>query len=290
MAMVTSSLFTGLIDDAAVFPPGNAPLPVAVSEHRRHRQSRYAGCIGPLLVSAGSASELAEILTTDPDGSGPAVRVALIVRPGGDHDAIAHAADLLRRAGADVVGAEFGWSVDWRSTGLSLPLALELPRGELQDAAVADLEVAHRIGEPVVAKFRTGPTPTWAWPDEHELAAVLVECVRRGLPLKLTGGLHHAMRGTYAVAGVLEENHGLLNVLAAVDLAAEGAGVTVVADVLDDRNATALATVVRGWDERRVARVRRTLVAFGCCDVRDPLQELCDLDVLAPDLCPKDAP
>jgi hypothetical protein len=36
-----SVLVAGLVDDAAVFPPGNAPMPEAVDAHRRHRAVRH---------------------------------------------------------------------------------------------------------------------------------------------------------------------------------------------------------------------------------------------------------
>src|SRR4051794_26807891 len=42
--------FVGLLDDAAVFPPGNAPLLDAVAAHREHRVSWYAPMVGPLLL------------------------------------------------------------------------------------------------------------------------------------------------------------------------------------------------------------------------------------------------
>ena len=42
----------GLVDDAAVFPPGNAALPDAVAAHREHRAAWYADLVGPLLVPA----------------------------------------------------------------------------------------------------------------------------------------------------------------------------------------------------------------------------------------------
>jgi hypothetical protein len=43
-------LLRQLIDDAAVFPPGNAPLLEAVDAHRDHRRSWYRDLVGPLLI------------------------------------------------------------------------------------------------------------------------------------------------------------------------------------------------------------------------------------------------
>ncbi|GLY26539.1 hypothetical protein Misp04_62700 [Micromonospora sp. NBRC 101691] len=52
----------GLVDDAAVFPPGSASLPDALAAHRRHRASWYADLVGPLLVPASALPDLARLL------------------------------------------------------------------------------------------------------------------------------------------------------------------------------------------------------------------------------------
>ena len=56
-------LFKGLLDDAAVFPPGLMPLPEAVAAHERHLASPYADIIGPLVLAAPAlaAPALAEL-------------------------------------------------------------------------------------------------------------------------------------------------------------------------------------------------------------------------------------
>jgi hypothetical protein len=131
-----------------------------------------------------------------------------------------------------------------------------------------------------VLKFRTGPTAMWAWPDEQELAAFL-RLAAREVPFKLTGGLHHAARGTYEVAGVPEENHGVLNVLLATSAALSDAGGEEVARLLAVRDATALADVVAAWPDDTAARVRAAFTAYGCCTVTDPVGELADLGLLA---------
>jgi hypothetical protein len=61
-------LFAGLVDDAAVFPPGSASVPDAVSAHRRHRTAWYADLVGPLLLPASAVT------------AGAAARGALVVR------------------------------------------------------------------------------------------------------------------------------------------------------------------------------------------------------------------
>lgn len=56
------ALFAGLCDDAAVFPPGLAPLPDAVAAHNQHLDAWYAGLVGPLVIAATALGDLAEVL------------------------------------------------------------------------------------------------------------------------------------------------------------------------------------------------------------------------------------
>ncbi|MBR7742922.1 hypothetical protein KC207_06430 [Phycicoccus sp. BSK3Z-2] len=281
MSSTTSPLLCNLVDDAAVFPPGNAPLPDAVAAHRCHRAAPHAGAVGPLLVPASTAGDLLGVLDADP-GDTP-LRVGVVARPGTDPPVLRDGlALLLADPRVEVAGAELGWTPDWRRQDLpgSLPLALEVPREHAaRDAALADIRVSVAEGDAVVAKFRTGPTPTWPWPDETELAHVLRAMTAAPVPFKLTGGLHHAVRGTYVVDGTPEENHGVLDVLVATAAALDGASVDELAALLAVRDAPALAEIVLAWSEATTARVRAAFTAYGCCTVTDPLGELADLGI-----------
>ncbi len=273
-----SPLLRGLLDDAALFPPAALPLPDAVAAHRVHRAAGYAAAVGPFLLAAAGVADLVALLDDEaPDGS--VLDVVLVARPGADPATLTAARDALRdRADVRVVGAELGWEDGWRELGLDdLPLALELPHGEQHDLALADVRSALREGLPVVAKFRTGPTPTWPWPDEAELADLLVLAAALDVPVKLTGGLHHAVRGRYEVSGIGEENHGLLNVLVATSAATSGARREEVAGLLAVRDAPALADLVAAWPDATATSVRTVLTGYGCCTVTDPLGELAGL-------------
>ena len=103
---------------------------------------------------------------------------------------------------------------------------------------------------------------------------------RPDAPFKLTGGLHHAVRGTYPVDGAPEEHHGILNVLLATAAAGDGAGDEEVAALLALRDGEALAELVRAWPDATAARVRRAFTSYGCCTVTDPVGELADLGLL----------
>ena len=297
MSSTTPVLLRGLVDDAAVFPPAETPLPQAISAHAVHRSAWYAGSVGPLLVPTASVAELLSLrephaapghegLVSADAGPGPhaSLDVVLVARPGADPATVTAGLDAVHgSASTRVVGAELAWEEGWRELGLDdLRLALEVPRGPDHLRAVADVAAAVAEGRGVVTKFRTGPTPTWPWPDEPELAGFITEAVRQGAPFKLTGGLHHVVRGTYEVGGVPEENHGLLNVLLATAAAIEGADAEEVAALLALRDRGALADVVAAWPEATGAGVRATFTAYGCCTVTDPISELADVGLLDP--------
>src|SRR5436190_23844268 len=66
-------MLAGLVDDAALFPPGNAPMPVALAEHARYRAAPWSAAIGPFLCPASRIDELAALLPGDQD-----IRVAVV--------------------------------------------------------------------------------------------------------------------------------------------------------------------------------------------------------------------
>jgi hypothetical protein len=268
------ALFTALVDDAAVFPPGNAPLAEAVRRHRIHRASPYAACVGPLLVPASGAGELRGILGDQTRHAEEALRVAVVGRPGTPAAEVADAVSLLGgTAGVEVVGVELGWTPDWRETSFGLPLSLEVPRGPAQLDAIADLATEVSDSAPLQAKFRTGATDTWAWPDEGELATFIRAAVDQDLGFKLTGGLHHAVRGTHDG----QQQHGLLNVLVAVRWALNGDEVDELRPLLAERDPAVLVAHTIRMSAADAAIVRAFFTAYGCCEVTDPIGELTTL-------------
>lgn len=273
-------LFAGLIDDAAVFPPGLAPLDVAVREHLDRRTSPYAACIGPLLVPAAAAAELKTLAAGDPRTSEEPLRVGLIVRPGSPVDPLREAVELLRDDPlVEVTALELGWTPGWQSVlDLGLPVAVEVGVGGAQQEALDDIAAAVDDGADVIAKFRTGETPTWAWPDEAALAGFLDAVVLHGLPFKLTGGLHHAVRGTYEE----EPMHGVLNVLLATHEALNGSEAPELAEVLTQDNAEVLVERVTRLTPEEVEQTRASFTAYGCCVVLEPIEELVALGLLSP--------
>lgn len=276
MSTAPTALLAGLIDDAAVFPPGNAALDVAVARHRGHRFAAYAGLTGPLLVPASAV----ESLLAETDSASPhPLEVGLIARPGVDPSVVVTAIERLSsESGVTAVGAELGWFPGWRNLAVgSLTLTLEIPRGPDRDRALEDVRAGgDEAGHVVQAKFRTGETPTWAWPNEAELASFIHDCASLGVPFKLTGGLHHAVRAEHDS----EPQHGLLNVLLAVHSAVRGGALVAVEALLAQRDSHLLADAAANLDDADASRVRSLFTAYGCCEVTDPIGELDALGLL----------
>ncbi|WP_158079157.1 hypothetical protein, partial [Actinomadura sp. CNU-125] len=207
----------GLCDDAAVFPPGRAPLAEAVPAHRRHRAAPYAEMVGPLVLPATALDDLAPLLDADRPLD---LTVTAPAGPAQAAGALAAAADLP----VDLRGLEVAVPSGWTAAELiravdglrtDVPVHVEVPRDERRPAIVAALAASgHR------AKFRTGGITHDLYPDPDELAAAVVLVVGAGVPFKATAGLHHPVRNTDPETGF--DQHGFLNLLLAADAARGG--------------------------------------------------------------------
>ncbi len=277
MPVATRRLFAGIVDDAALFPPGNAPMATALSDHAHHRSAPYAGLVGPFLCPTTRVAELQETLPAE-----QALAVSLVV----DADA-ADTGAAIAAAGSDdrisVVAVEAPHARlghDAATLGANvrrLPSVtgyLELDR---QDIAMS-LDLVAPTGGWQAAKFRTGGTTADAFPTEAELADFLVAGVERGLPFKLTAGLHHVVRGTEPHTGF--EQHGLLNVLVATADALAREDLDIVVGSLAERDVERLVGRVRSWSELDCLAIRGSFRSFGCCGVTDPIDELAGLGLV----------
>ncbi|MGW4402237.1 hypothetical protein ACWEHA_43630 [Amycolatopsis nivea] len=273
-AVVTDALTRGLLDDAAVFPPGLAPLPDAVAAHDRHTASAYAAMVGPLVVAASGLAELAEVVTgretplpltvtlpAGPDG------IADVLKAVDGLPVSVESLEIAVPQGMSV--AEFLSAVD----GCPVPVAVEIPRDERRVPLLQALS-----GTPHKAKFRTGGTSAEYYPDEAELAAAIRATAEAGVPFKATAGLHHAIRNTDPNTGF--EQHGFLNLLLAAEAVDRGADDEEVVALLAERDGTAVAGRIRALAPERLAAARAKFTSFGTCSITDPLTELTDLGLI----------
>ena len=105
------ALLRDLLDDAAIFPPGEAPMALAVPAHAVHVSAWYAELVGPFVCSGSRLPDLLDALDATPEVAALDVAVVLDRGTGSLHEAAGLVADDAR-----VVLA-----------GLELPLRGEAP-------------------------------------------------------------------------------------------------------------------------------------------------------------------
>ena len=262
-------VWRGLVDDAAVFPPGNAPLHEATAAYAERAGAAadlvasfvlrdtdlplVRGFAGPLsVVVTGGAGQLA----------GPAALCdRLGLRLAGLEIALRDLDDLagnVRRVDASV-----------RAAGIDVPVHIEIPGPATVGWLAAADEVAaggHRL------KLRLGHVDHDLVPDPSTVAAWIDAALDRETPFKGTAGLHRAVRHEPEGGGA----HGFLNVMVATATLWDGGSVDDAVDALEQRDGATLAAVDLG-------NVRRWFTSFGSCSVTDPLDDLAGLGLLSPD-------
>lgn len=255
------ALFASLFDDAAIFPPGNAPMAEAVRAHVMSLESDSAPYIGPFVCSDARLPELQSALGEH------GVRLALTTSadhyPAAVHTVLSDPRLSLR-------------SVEISSHDVLVPVA-ELPPGatvylELPWGAQPDLPPGTAL------KLRTGGDTSDAFPSEERLAHALGYCVGQDVPFKLTAGLHNAIRHTDPVTGF--EHHGFLNVILAVLDALNDAHDGDLAETLANRDAGEVAAGIRAITPADVDRVRHYFRSFGTCSTAEPIDDLNELGLL----------
>ncbi len=266
--------WSGLVDDAAIFPPGNAALPEATAAYADRDASQGAGLVGAFVLTD---KELPLIR-----GFGAPLSVVIT----GGAGQIEGPARLCRKLGLDLVGLEIALrdlddlvgnaqrviaavhaARDAGALDPEVSVSVELPPAEPthQWLAAAD-EVA---GAELRLKFRTGGQQAHQFPTSRTLAAWIDAALDRETPFKCTAGLHRALRHT-GDDGF--EHHGFLNVLVATLQAFDGASPDDVISILEQRQLEPVDDLVRA---------RRWFTSFGSCSVAEPLADLRELGLVA---------
>ncbi len=276
MTTTLAEMWQGLVDDAAVFPPGNSPLPDAVGAHVARRKEWYADLVGSFVVTDEAV----------PSVDAP-LRLSVVVTGGAG--AIPGALRLVSRAPGELAALEVALRDpdDVAGNARRVVAAVDSARDEglLDDDAPVFVELPH-VGSTaswlaaadVVAerelrlKFRTGGVEAPAHPAAHALAGWIDAALDRETPFKCTAGLHRAVRHTSAEGF---EHHGFLNVLVATHRAFEGAAKGEVVAALEERDGPTLAAA--DW-----AGARRWFASFGSCSIDEPLADLRELGLIAP--------
>lgn len=286
--------WSGLVDDAAIFPPGNASLGQAVADHEARRGEWYADLVGAFVVNDVRLPDLLEVLT-GLNGLGATEPLPTTVVISGGAGSVAPAAkwatgsgqlelrslEILLQSTEDLatnarrVVAAVDAALDEGVLADGIPVYVELPHvGSTAGWLAAADVVAERD---LRLKFRTGGLDAELFPAPHALASWIGAALDREIAFKCTAGLHNAVRHVDGETGFT--HHGFLNVLLATRASLDGDGVPDVAALLAETDGAVLAARATELGDA-LGRTRRWFTSFGSCSVLEPLEDLVDLGLL----------
>jgi hypothetical protein len=271
---MSDDMWKAIVDDASIFPPGDAPLLESTAAYAARTPENGAELVGTFVLRD----------TDLPQVHGFAGPVSVVVTGGAGQ--LAGPVGLCAKLGLNLAGLEIALRdpddlagnarrvvAALREVETDVPVYVELPHvGNTSSWFAAADEVA---AAELRLKFRTGGLDAAAFPAAHALARWIDAALDRETPFKCTAGLHNAVRHT-GVDGF--EHHGFVNVLVATRRAFDGAAVDEVVDVLEQRDGTALVSGAAGLD---LAGARRWFTSFGSCSVAEPLADLRALGLVA---------
>ena len=280
----------GLIDDAAIFPPGNSPLPEALATYAA-RSGEPSGEPSDDATAALAAHLVASFVVTgvrvpevDRDVplsivvTGGAGALPGALRLAGSSPAHPHAIEIALRDPDDLAGNArrvVAATDAARAEGLlddETAVFVELPAVEPTASWLAAADVVAEAE--LRLKFRTGGVEADLHPTASTLAAWLDAALDRETPFKCTAGLHRAVRHT-SPEGF--EQHGFLNLVLATRHAFDGASRDDVVALLERRDGPALAGESHDVD---LAGARRWFTSYGSCSVLEPLDDLISLGLI----------
>jgi len=277
-------LLTGAIDYAGLFPPAGLDIEHAAKEYARYLDTDHAWMLGSFVAPAARLEELERLI---PQRQQP-WKVNALVGPGISEELTA--IERFNRSGAGKVTwieAKVSSAGQIRSVRGLAPLRFGL-YFEVAEIALLDAVQAGASR----AKIRTGGVTPDAFPAADILAPLIRAAFERRVPFKCTAGLHHALRGEYALTyqpySPRATMHGFLNVLLAALFAQTAVSTEELIEILNARSPAVFGLQADGitWRHYRmtnqqIAQAREHgLVSFGSCSFTEPITELQSLGFL----------
>jgi hypothetical protein len=294
MVSSTRALLAGILDYAGTFPPASLPLAEAVSNYARIWNSADRWILGRLIVPSYRLGEFDQLARTLPVDENPTWGVSVVLGSPPDTqltEALALAES--RNPRYRIASLEFpplgaGEIRDFsRSVPDTIEMFFEVP---IESDFERCINVIGTSG--ALAKVRTGGVTTGAFPAPERLVRFFEGCADAGIGFKATAGLHHAIRGCYALTyepgSQTETMHGFLNVAVAAAIVCAGGDSSEAVEVLREFSAQTFefAPEALTWRARTIgsdnlaAMRRRFFKSFGSCSVQEPIAELAELRVL----------
>ena len=273
-ARSVETLLRRVLDYAGMYPPASLTIDDAMAMYARCRADAEGWMVGSFVIPADRLDALDPVI-------GP---VSVIMNA----TTAADVASALRGGRRIRIAA-----MEFRPVAPEhvAALAAEIP-GNIQAffEVPVDADLERRLDAVAAcgasAKMRTGGVTADAFPPASAIYRFMRAGVERGLCLKVTAGLHHALTGryplTYEATSPEVSMHGFLNVCAAAALVHSGMTEQEILPVLAESSPTAFRFDHEGirWrghfiSTSDLAAPRQTLFSsFGSCSVQEPIDDL----------------
>lgn len=292
MARALPALLAGLVDYAGLFPPAALEMADAVARFAAYRAGPQRAMLGRFVVPTARLDEFSSaaaggshLVSGDPwrlsvlAGADDATHIARFNAAHGGRAVI----DTIEARAADL---QTIWQLA-TTYDASFTVYVEIPVADDPSALVAEL-----AARGLRAKIRTGGVTADAIPPSAHVLRFLATCARHGVPLKATAGLHHPLRGEYALTYAADSArgtmYGFLNVFLAAALLYDGMDESEVAPLLEERDPAAFRADgdTISWRDHsltvdEIVRARADFAgSFGSCSFEEPVQDLAALRML----------
>lgn len=292
------ALLAGIVDYAGLFPPASQDMRSALESYATYLQSTDRQAIARFIVPVARLSEL-EAAGRDllpRDSSSYPWKLAVLVS-GDVKAAVEEMVKFNRRHSSGSGDGQV--RVDVVELKASVPSEVEKQASPLPNSLTPYFEIPTSGDVPALtriiarvgarAKIRTGGVTPDAFPDAAQILDFMISCKRDSVPFKATAGLHHPLRGVYALTYAPHSRratmYGFLNVFLAAILVYAGTTRETALSVLQETDPAAFTFSSDGITWRDVvidaAQIREArehfVISFGSCSFREPVDELADL-------------
>jgi hypothetical protein len=290
MLASTRSLLTGILDYAGTFPPAGLSLAESMANYAQVRSGPEGWLLGRLIVPSASLAEFDELAASQ--RLVDEVSVVLGAQPATQLPQVLQFIDR-RQAKYRIASLEFPplspSAIGDLSTSVpdTIEAFFEVPIDSDLEARINAIAASGAL-----AKVRTGGIATGAFPSPEGLVRFLETCSSASVAFKATAGLHHAVRGCYALTyepeSKMETMHGFLNVCIAAAIVHTGGRSLEAVTALRETFAAMFEFRSEGivWRKQAIAVAdlaashRLFFRSFGSCSVREPIDELAKLRLL----------
>lgn len=269
------------MDDAALFPPGNASMPDAVRLHLEGRTSEHAGVVGLFLCPASRLPELITELIKAKPVKPVALSLVIDTGLGGVPKALSIVESRVELLALRMVEMPAPSDVDdvWLErvsefVPEDVVRVIEPRRGGREWLDGIQRVVEHGSWP----KLRCGGLSTQNFPSIDEVADFLTVINSGGASFKATAGLHNAVRHTDPVTGFT--HHGFLNLLVATARMQSGGSREDVQEALGMTGGAELAEEAAALSDRAQHAARSVFASYGSCSLTDPVADLASLGLL----------